>query len=202
MKSSAPHETPQEVISSLDRPSSPTSWPEAEEWRPETHAREGGGEEREAPAQPDPPLHAGSPPPLTPAQRDALETVVRVYGLDPNLGEVVIAQGTPYIPLRGLLKLAHRSPRPPAGAELRPASAEERRASLVPDGAHYWRAALFQQGSTRPYVEWGLATPDEGLDRKLSPRELADLAKSRAVARALRLGWPPEPVTEREGRAE
>lgn len=109
-------------------------------------------------------------------------------GVRPELGELMIYQGKPYITIDGRVRLAHESGLL-VGMDTRPATQTERRDYGVETGDALWVAVVYRRGATRGFRGWGhVPANDRNPVAKQFPRELA---KKRAKYDSLRVAFPP-----------
>lgn len=108
-------------------------------------------------------------------------------GVRPELGELMIFQGKPYITIDGRFRLAHASGLL-VGVEPRPATPMERRNYDAAEGDVLWVCDVYRRGSPRPFRGWGhVSRTDRNPVSKTHPREMA---KKRAKYDALRMAFP------------
>ena len=111
-------------------------------------------------------------------------------GVKPELGELMLYQGKPYITIDGRFRMAHESGLL-VGVETRPATQMERRNFGVDSDADaLWVCDVYRRGSGRPFRGWGHVAPAKERNPvgKSHPREMA---KKRAKYDALRTAFPP-----------
>ena len=139
---------------------------------------------------------------LTMNEQSAVDMISREFGLNPLLKQLVVLAGGIYVTKAGLQVIANRKPETAIdGIEVSPVSQEERELAGIayhePTTAeyqHYWKAIVWKKGSSRPFVEFGEATLSNVKLFKPDWRSVSDMAKTRAVNRALRnaydIGFP------------
>jgi len=124
---------------------------------------------------------------LTANEQAALNQICAVYKLDPLLRQVVMLGGNVYLTGGALKVIANRDPQYALnGIELYPATDEERKLARVPEESHYWKAIVWKKGSERPFTEFGEANKDNVKLYQADWKAYQDMAKTRAVNRALR----------------
>jgi len=123
---------------------------------------------------------------LKPAELKALNNVCMLYGLDPLQKQVVVLGGNLYVTKSGILNIAHQDENPPEGIEVVPATKQEREDSGVPPLSHYWKAVVYKRGMAKPFIEFGEANTQNVRLHQADWRVISDMAKTRAVNRALR----------------
>lgn len=130
---------------------------------------------------------------LTPDQQARfLAALGGAIGVRPELGELMLYQGKPYITLAGYRRIAHASGLL-VGLDTQPASSIQRRDFGALASETVWIARAYRRGSARPFTGWGSVdvTTDRNPVAKQKPREMA---KKRAVYDALRLAFPPAEI--------
>lgn len=124
---------------------------------------------------------------LTPAEQAAINQICLLYGLDPILKQVVCLGGNIYITGGGLKVIGNRNPESAInGIELTPATEEERKLARVPETSHYWKATIWKKGCEKPFIEFGEASEGNVKLYNADWKSYQDMAKTRAVNRALR----------------
>lgn len=141
----------------------------------------------------------GSKAALTVQQQRALVDYARHYGLDAYRGHVCIMFGKPYIGIDGYIFTANRSERPYT-MPTHPATADERKAMLVPENAHCWICELTAENPHTFERGIGIVTAEELTEEaKGKPGQLRYpvvakhpqlLAQKRAEWQALRRAFP------------
>lgn len=113
-------------------------------------------------------------------------------GVKPELGELMIYQGKPYLTLAGYRRIAHQTGLL-AGLQPRPATQLERRQFDASEEESVWVCDVFKKGAGRHFRGWGAAggRNDRNPVSKQYPREMA---KKRAVYDGLRLAFPPAEI--------
>ena len=117
------------------------------------------------------------------------------YGLSPFMGEIVPYQGTPYIPIKGLVRKASDSGRA-HGLSTRAATPQERRDQRADDEDDVWTASFWLDNPANVSTGWGKVTKAERDAQKEGDKGLyyvnpvlrakpAEMAESRAVHDAM-----------------
>jgi hypothetical protein len=121
-------------------------------------------------------------------QADFLFALGARLGVKPELGELMLYQGKPYITIDGRFRLAHESGLL-VGCETRPATQMERRNYGADEGDALWVCDVYRRGAGRAFKGWGhVAKGDKNPVARQFPREVA---KKRAKYDALRIAFPP-----------
>ena len=124
---------------------------------------------------------------LTANEQAALNQICIIYGLDPILKQVVMLGGNVYITGGGLKVIANKEKETALnGIELTPATEEERKLARVPEDSHYWKATVWKKGCEKPFTEFGEASTGNVRLHQADWKSYQDMAKTRAVNRALR----------------
>lgn len=123
---------------------------------------------------------------LTTNEQRAVNHICKMYNLDPLQRQILVLGGNMYITKSGILNIAHNDANPPAGIEVVPATKQEREDSNVPVGSHYWKAIVWKKGMEKPFIEFGEANEKNVNLHNKDWRVISDMAKTRAVNRALR----------------
>ncbi len=124
---------------------------------------------------------------LTANEQRALNQICIIYGLDPILKQVVMLGGNVYITGGGLKVIANKEKETALnGIELAPATEEERALARVPAESHYWKATVWKKGCEKPFIEFGEASAGNVRLHQADWKSYQDMAKTRAVNRALR----------------
>ena len=124
---------------------------------------------------------------LTVNEQRALNHICKLYDLDPLLKQIVCLGNNLYFTSGGLKVLANKDPKTaPNGIEVTPATPEERKNANVPEKAHYWKAIVWKKGCEKAFIEFGEADEGNVNLHKAGWKGYQDMAKTRAVNRALR----------------
>lgn len=123
---------------------------------------------------------------LSANEQKALNNICLLYGLDPLQKQIVVLSGTMYITKSGLINIAHQDENPPEGIEVVPATKQEREDSGAPADSQYWKAIVWKRGGTKPFIEFGEANAKNVNLHNKDWRVISDMAKTRAINRALR----------------
>lgn len=134
-------------------------------------------------------ISAGTLDKLTPAQQSVFLAGLGAYiGVKPELGDLMIYMGKPYITIAGYRRIAHNTGLL-NGLQPEPASERDRVRFGVRDGEHLWVCHVYKKGSLRPFKGWGyVRLNDRNPVTKTHPQEMA---RKRAVYDGLRLAFPP-----------
>lgn len=126
---------------------------------------------------------------LSADDRRSLAQLSVQYGFDPLMKELVIYEGSPYITVAGLIRMAHRQ-KMFAGVEDRPMSEEERK-QYGYNAPVCWIAKVYRKDWRVPAVGTGRANPDKPLRENPIERHHPEwMARSRALRQALKLAFP------------
>ncbi|MCM8804230.1 MAG: hypothetical protein NC833_03130 [Candidatus Omnitrophica bacterium] len=153
---------------------------------------------------------------LTPAEQSAVNLITTMYSLDPILKQIVVLGGNIYITSGGLKVIANRNKETAIdGIQVIPATEQERKnyGCINNDPSkdeyqHLFKAIVYKKGCSQPFIEWGEA--DKGNVKLFNAdfKSIADMAKTRAVNRALRnaydiaftsieeIGYQPETIID------
>jgi len=153
---------------------------------------------------------------LTQAEQAAINQICLIYGLDPIMKQVVCLGGNIYITGGGLKVIGNRNKEEKIdGIQVIPANEQERKdyGCIYNDPTkdeyqHLFKAIIYKRGCSQPFIEWGEA--DKGNVKLYNSdfKTIADMAKTRAVNRALRnaydvaftsleeVGYQPEQVID------
>jgi hypothetical protein len=123
---------------------------------------------------------------LTPNEQAAVNNICKLYNLDPLQKQIIVLGGNFYVTKSGILSIAHQDVNPPEGIELIPATKQEREDAHVPDDSHYWKAVIYKQSMAKSFNEFGEANAANVKLNIKDWRSISDMAKTRAVNRALR----------------
>ncbi len=126
---------------------------------------------------------------MTAQERTDLSQLAVAYQLDPIMGELIIYEHRPYIPLAGYIRIAHRQ-QECEGVEDRPMTAEEKLAYGL-KAPVCWIAKIYRKGWRVPVTGIGEANPND--PRRKNPIERTDphfLARSRSLRQAFKLAFP------------
>lgn len=123
---------------------------------------------------------------LTANEQAAVNNICQLYNLDPLQKQIIVLGGNFYVTKSGILSIAHQDENPPEGIEVIPTTAQERKDAGVPADSHYWKAVIYKKGLNRPFVEFGEANEKNVNLARKDWRSISDMAKTRAVNRALR----------------
>lgn len=134
-------------------------------------------------------ISAGSLDKMTPGQQSTFLAGLGAYiGIKPELGDLMIYMGKPYITISGYRRIAHNTGLL-NGLTVEPASDRDRLRFGAKEGEHLWISHVHKKGSTRPYTGWGyVRLADRNPVSKSHPQEMA---RKRAVYDGLRLAFPP-----------
>lgn len=129
---------------------------------------------------------------LTAAELAGVNAVCEAYGLDPLLKHILVLGGNLYITVAGLRTWAYKQDDKPLSIQVCPASQEEKKAAGCPETAHYWKAMVWKKDTPTetPFVEFGESDKDNVSLHRAGWKEIQDMAKTRAVGRALRNAYP------------
>lgn len=134
-------------------------------------------------------ISAGNLDKLSPSQLSVFLAGLGAYiGIKPELGDLMIYQGKPYITISGYRRIAHNTGLL-NGITVEPASDRDRLRFGAKEGEYLWISHVHKKGSTRPYTGWGyVRLGDRNPVSKTHPQEMA---RKRAVYDGLRLAFPP-----------
>lgn len=127
---------------------------------------------------------------LSPAQQGVFLAALGAHmGVNPELGDLMLYQGKPYITISGYRRIAHQTGLL-SGIDPRPAGERDRRIYKVENEDHLWTCLVYKKGSARSYLGWGhvCVKTDRNPVSKSHPQQMA---KKRAIYDALRLAFPP-----------
>lgn len=134
------------------------------------------------------------PKECTPQQKLMVARLALAYGLDPILGELTIYQGKPWITIDGRLRKAHESGKFRGIVEDRPATPEEYKALRCdPNNVYLWYCSVKHADWDKPNGAYGrviLAGPNAERESYVAKQRPHELARKRALWRALREAWP------------
>lgn len=139
---------------------------------------------------------------LTPGQQAVFLAGLGAYiGVKPELGDLMIYEGRPYITIGGYRRIAHNTGLL-NGIVAEPASDRDFARFGAKPNEYLWVARVHKKGSARPYVGWGYIRESElkmkqGRNGPYEPVTLAksqEMAKKRAIYDGLRLAFPPMEV--------
>lgn len=142
---------------------------------------------------------AGNLDRLSPQQQAVFLAGLGAYiGVKPELGDVMIYEGRPYITIGGYRRIAHNTGLL-NGIHAEPASERDFARFGAKPGEYLWTARIHKKGSSRPYVGWGYVRehelkPRQGRNGPFEPVTLRfsqEMAKKRAIYDGLRLAFPP-----------
>ena len=117
----------------------------------------------------------------------ALGVIGETYGLDPALGEVMILGNKVYITFEGYLRIAEQHPAY-EGYELRPMTADERKAMKVGEDESAFVAHVYRKDRRFPSVGYGVASNRTVLMSTMQAF-LREVAEKRAFHRALKMAF-------------
>ena len=131
---------------------------------------------------------------LTVNEQAAINQICMLYGLDPILKQVVCLGGNMYITSGGLKVIGNKNKESAIdGIEVGPATPQERKDygcwendPKSENYQHLFKAIVWKRGCTRAFVEWGEADKNNVRLHNAEFKSMADMAKTRAVNRALR----------------
>jgi len=123
---------------------------------------------------------------ITANEQKAVNNICLMYNLDPLQKQIVVLGGNFYVTKSGILSIAHQDTNPPDGIELVPATKQERADAGTPEASHYWKAIVHKKGMNRPFIEFGEADDANVRLHNKDWRAISDMAKTRAVNRAVR----------------
>ena len=134
-------------------------------------------------------ISAGNLDKMSPQQQSIFLLGLGAYiGVKPELGDLMIYMGKPYITISGYRRIAHNTGLL-NGLTVEPASDRDRLRFGAKEGEHLWISHVHKKGSTRPYTGWGyVRLADRNPVSKSHPQEMA---RKRAVYDGLRLAFPP-----------
>lgn len=155
------------------------------------------------------------PQDLTKPQSLMIAKIAIEYGLDPLMGELLIYQGSLYVPLTARLRKAQETEKFD-GINTRPATEEEKKGRGYGEGDYLFLAEVWRIGSSRPFQGWAGVKAQEifkaeaqAKSHQKDPYSLpitkdsAQHAEKRAIARALRMAFHlPLPSAEDIGGEE
>ena len=129
---------------------------------------------------------------LTAAELAGVNAVCEAYGLDPLLKHILVLGGNLYITVAGLRTWAYKQEDKPISIQVVPVTPEEKKAAGCPDTAHYWKALVWKADTPpdKPFTEFGESDKDNVSLHRAGWKEIQDMAKTRAVGRALRNAYP------------
>jgi len=131
---------------------------------------------------------------LTVNEQAAINQICLLYGLDPILKQVVCLGGNVYITGGGLKVIGNKKPETAIdGIEVAPATKEEREAygcsnntAVDENYQHLFKSIVYKKGCSHSFIEWGEADKSNVKLYNADFKAIADMAKTRAVNRALR----------------
>lgn len=144
-------------------------------------------------------ISAGNLDRMTPQQQSVFLLGLGAYiGVKPELGDLMIYEGRPYITIGGYRRIAHNTGLL-NGIQTEPASDRDRLRFRATAKEHLWLCRVWRKGHARPYVGWGYIRESEleqkqGRNGKFDPvtkKYPQDMAEKRATYDALRLAFPP-----------
>lgn len=144
-------------------------------------------------------ISAGSLDKMTPGQQSTFLAGLGAYiGIKPELGDLMIYEGKPYITISGYRRIAHNTGLL-NGIQTEPASDRDRQRFMATPKEHLWICRVYRKGHARPYTGWGYIRESEleqkqGRNGKFDPvtrKYPQDMAEKRATYDALRLAFPP-----------
>lgn len=129
---------------------------------------------------------------LTQTELAAVNAICEGYGLDPLLKHILVLGGNLYITVAGVRTWAYKQDDKPVAIQVVPASREERDTAGCPEGVHYWKAKIWKKDTPAdtPFTEFGEADKDNVSLHRAGWKEIQDMAKTRAIGRALRNAYP------------
>jgi RecT family len=144
-------------------------------------------------------ISAGKLDQMTPQQQSIFLLGLGAYiGIKPELGDLMIYDGKPYITISGFRRIAHNTGLL-NGIQTEPASDRDRLRFRATAKEHLWLCRVYRKGHARPYTGWGYIRESEleqkqGRNGKFDPvtrKYPQDMAEKRATYDALRLAFPP-----------
>lgn len=144
-------------------------------------------------------IGAGKLEQLTPGQQSVFLAGLGAYlGIKPELGDLMIYEGRPYITIGGYRRIAHNTGLL-NGIQTEPASERDRDRFPVTAKEHLWKTMVHKKGQVRPYTGWGYVRERElvtkqGRNGPYEPVTMQypqEMAKKRSIYDALRLAFPP-----------
>jgi hypothetical protein len=144
-------------------------------------------------------ISAGNLDKMTPQQQSIFLLGLGAYiGIKPELGDLMIYDGKPYITISGYRRIAHNTGLL-NGIQTEPASDRDRQRFRATPKEHLWICRVYRKGHARPYTGWGYIRESEleqkqGRNGKFDPvtrKYPQDMAEKRATYDALRLAFPP-----------
>lgn len=139
---------------------------------------------------------------LKPEHHQALAHLSVRYGLDPLMKELTMYEGSPYISVAGLIRIAHRQTSF-AGIEDRPMSQEEKQ-QYGYKAPFCWIVKVYRADWRVPAVGTGTGDPQNPLRNNPVERVRPEwMARARALRQALKLAYPHSlPFAEMESAEE
>lgn len=129
---------------------------------------------------------------LTPVELAGVNAVCEAYGMDPLLKHIIVLGGNLYITVAGLRTWAYKQDDKPLSIQVTPATTEEKKAAGCLETSHYWKAMVWKSDTPKeiPFTEFGEADKDNVSLHRAGWKEIQDMAKTRAIGRALRNAYP------------
>lgn len=119
----------------------------------------------------------------------SLAQLSNLYGFDPLMKELIIYEGSPYITVAGLIRMAHRQ-KMFAGVEDRPMTEDERK-QYGYTAPLCWIAKVYRKDWHVPAVGTGKADPNKPYRENMIEKHHPEwMARSRALRQALKLAFP------------